>query len=48
MGVGCGRRSEFAKGTVGVEVVGGEALMLRLLFELNGVPEVSALTPLAS
>lgn len=29
-------------GSVGVEAVGGEALMLRLLLELNGVPEVSA------
>lgn len=41
---GGGINSKFAKGRVGVEAVGGEALMLRLLLELNGVPEVSELT----
>lgn len=43
-----GFSSKFAKGDVGVEAVGGEALMLRLLVELNGAPEVSAQFPLAS
>eukprot|EP00752_Nemacystus_decipiens_P005501 g4979.t1 len=38
---GGGFRSKFAEGSVGVEVVGGEALMLQLLLELNGVPEVT-------
>lgn len=29
-----------AGGGISIEAVGGEALMLRLLFELNGAPEV--------
>lgn len=35
--------SKLAKGSVGVEAVGGEALMLRLLLEFNGAPEVRSL-----
>ena len=45
---GSGFSSKFSKASVGVEAVGGDALMLRLLVELNGVPEVRAITPLVS
>lgn len=40
---GGGFSSKRANGSIGIAAVGGDVLMLRLLLELNGVPEVSGL-----
>lgn len=45
---GGGVSSNSADGSVGIEAIGGEAVVLRLLLELNGVPEVRALPRWAS